>query len=800
MNLKIVSLLLSILLSTSILPAKECRNTLLQAQQLTEKQDWAGCIELLKEETCTSYAHYNLLLNAYMGKEAYAQVRQRTENMLRQAQGDSIDALAHYYNALALLKQNQYSLAYQHANQAIELWDTPTTAEYALFCNTLGNVLEAQNKHTEAVHAYNKALSIYSKLPNDSLTYKWQISTLANLSNAYMAFNSELAMKQLQQAMRIYQKHPQSTLTAYVTLLNNMGSYFNKQGNFQAAALYYKQATDIQKNQNLANKQGYAVSLLNVITAMYNAEQYTETTPYIQEYLRILRQNLQRNFTILSPQERENYWNAQAQILDNLLVTATYAALSDKNANASLLYDICLLSKSLLLDTSIHLEHVINTSKNSKLKQSRALLIEKQQTFAALSDKNTPYAKQVSMQCDSLEQILLHEMTQLQAQMKQLYITWQDIQQKLTKQDMAVEFVCLGEGKDTEYAVILLRNNWKYPKVYYLNGLAETLEAKQIPLLQMHDNAIFGKLVWQEIMKEAKPDDHIYFVPAGELQLMSAEYFTIYQDVKMHDRYKMHRLSSTKQLLRPKSSQTWQKVALVGGMDYNANMDEIAYYANEYHYTAPRGNQPVATNQIWTPLPGSLHEVQTIHQLLEQHQVQTFLATHDAATEGAIQAISKQKYDILHIATHGFYSQNQEEAGLVMAGANTLQLTPNPTYGTGILTAQNMAKLDLKQTQLAVLSACQTGVGKITIEGVSGLQRAFKRAGVQSLLVSLWEVNDAVTATLMETFYKALMANYSVYDAFMIATDAIRQHTFTINGVQTSGDNLSLYGAFVLID
>jgi CHAT domain-containing protein len=135
-----------------------------------------------------------------------------------------------------------------------------------------------------------------------------------------------------------------------------------------------------------------------------------------------------------------------------------------------------------------------------------------------------------------------------------------------------------------------------------------------------------------------------------------------------------------------------------------------------------------------------------------------------------------------------------------MAGANTLQLNPNSSYGTGILTAQELAKLNLQKTQLAVLSACQTGVGEITIEGVSGLQRAFKRAGVRSLLVSLWEVNDAVTATLMTTFYKALMAGYPFNEAFVIAIDTVRQSTFTINGVKTSGDDISLYGAFVLID
>lgn len=802
MSKYVTPFLLLIILSTNLITAKNCQHILQEATQLTANNQWQTCANLLQESACTQYEHYNLLLNAYIHLEDYARVRQLSEHLLRQNTDSLTQALAHHYRAIALFKQKQYEAAYQQAQQATALWPNAQSAEYAMTQNAMGNILEAQDKHNEAIESYKKAYVILGQLPADSLLYKWQISTLANLSNAYMSKNSHLAIKPLQQALQIFQQHPQSTQTEYVALLNNMGQYYNQKAEYATAATYYQQAIEIKKEHALINNQSYAVSLLNVITALYNAEKYTETIPYIQEYVQLLRQMLQRNFAVMPQKEREAYWNAQAHILDNLLVSATYAALSDKQADASLLYDICLLSKSLLLDTSIHMDHLINASSNSHIRQNRQLLIETQQKLQLLGENNTPYAKALSVTCDSLEQVLLQDMSQLQTQMKQLHITWKDIRAKLTKQDLVVEFVCLGSNNNTEYAVILLKHDWKFPKVYYLNGLAETLAAKQITRMQMHNNAIFGKLVWQEILKVAKPNDHIYFVPAGELQLMSAEYFTINDDVKMYDRYQMHRLSSSKQLLRPALTNSWKTVALVGGMDYNANIDEIAYYANTYNYTPyiNAANTEKPTFQIWTPLPGALREVEEINNLLTERHIKPFLATHDAATTGAIYFIAQQGYDIVHIATHGYYGHSDQQAGLAMAGANTLQLNPNSSYGTGILTAQELAKLNLQKTQLAVLSACQTGVGEITIEGVSGLQRAFKRAGVRSLLVSLWEVNDAVTATLMTTFYKALMAGYPFNEAFVIAIDTVRQSTFTINGVKTSGDDISLYGAFVLID
>lgn len=781
---------------------------LADCQRLCEEKQYNQAIASLTQVDCKSYEYYNLLLNAYMQTEQFAQVRQCAESYLRSNnQPNATYAIVHYYKGLALLKLNLFDEALQAINVSLGAWENKQSVEYAMICNAMGNVLEKMGRHKDAIESYKNALKIYESFPHNEQTYRMQISTLGNLAQVYIAIDqNDKAFAYFKKAETIYQKSPQSTLSNYLAIANNMGEYYNKKELYPQAVMYFKKVADTKREKMGTHHSSYSLSLLNVITALYNAELYTETTPYIQEYLRILRSMLQRNFTIMTEQERENYWNAQAQILDNLSVTATYAALSNKNADASLIYDICLLSKSLLLDTNIHLESLLETAQNASLKQMRIELQQVQQKLVAQGDNNDAYTQKLAATCDSLENLLLKQMSGLENQMKQLHITWQDVQKQLTKQDLAVEFVCLGSGASTEYAIILLRHNWKFPKIYYLNGLAETLDARQISRLQMHDNAIFGKLVWEPVLKEAKPDDRIYFSPAGELQLMAAEYFTINGDVKMYDRFEMHRLSSTKQLLQQRQAFKPQSVALLGGMDYNASTEEIAYYAAEYKQENLQNSEinAVKSNNIWSPLPGSLREVQQINDLLTDKGIPTFLATHDAATEAAMYAIANQQYDILHIATHGFYTENEDFAmqgsGLVMAGANTLQLQSNTSLGTGILTSNRIAKLNLQRTKLAVLSACQTGVGKITTEGVFGLQRAFKMAGVHTMMVSLWEVNDAVTAALMTTFYKALLAGNDTYNAFIIATDTIRQTTFRINGKDISGDNIALYGAFVLID
>ena len=119
-------------------------------------------------------------------------------------------------------------------------------------------------------------------------------------------------------------------------------------------------------------------------------------------------------------------------------------------------------------------------------------------------------------------------------------------------------------------------------------------------------------------------------------------------------------------------------------------------------------------------------------------------------------------------------------SGLLLAGAGTAWGESDyKNYDDGILTAKEIALLDLQRTDLVVLSACQTGLGDITVDGVAGLQRGFKKAGCGSMLLSLWQVDDKATKILMTDFYRHLAAGKTPTQAFQLAQYALR--TFTQN-------------------
>ena len=113
----------------------------------------------------------------------------------------------------------------------------------------------------------------------------------------------------------------------------------------------------------------------------------------------------------------------------------------------------------------------------------------------------------------------------------------------------------------------------------------------------------------------------------------------------------------------------------------------------------------------------------------------------------------------------------------------------------GILTAREVSRLDLTSISLVTLSACETALGKVTGEGVFGLQRGFKKAGANSILMSLWKVDDEATCLLMTEFYKNWIGEgKSKHDALELAKQTVRSHK------EKGWNDPKYWAAFILLD
>ena len=340
--------------------------------------------------------------------------------------------------------------------------------------------------------------------------------------------------------------------------------------------------------------------------------------------------------------------------------------------------------------------------------------------------------------------------------------------------------------EEKELQKILTSNNGNQ------DNLIKNLYASRgiVPIKQKLSKQIYN-LVWQPIdsLLQAENIKTVYYSPAGLLHRLNLSALPIDSTQVLGDKYKMVQLSSTRLLALDREETNSENTAyIVGGVDYDYK-DSTHPFINNFHeaiYTWLEEQPdsllqnngvayPQSTNDnyfsyvdrslrgdSWTYLPGTREETQAISSLLNKREYKINYLSENKATEADFKQLgtNSKSPKIIHLATHGFFfpdpvdslkNNNQEpifkmsehpmlRSGLLLAGANRVWNgeASSPDQEDGILTAYEISNMNLTNTELVVLSACETGLGDIQgSEGVYGLQRAFKKAGVRYLIMSL---------------------------------------------------------------
>jgi CHAT domain-containing protein len=433
---------------------------------------------------------------------------------------------------------------------------------------------------------------------------------------------------------------------------------------------------------------------------------------------------------------------------------------------------------------------------------------------------------------DSLDKKLTISWPEYAQQKKILSITWNQVQQNLEKGEAAIEFIRFKNEDDSlyYYNALVIRKGDINPT---LIKLCKEVDVKAISP-KMGFSAYYP-LVWQPIEAALKDIVTIYYAPIGELynipfsaiyspkgsgdQLVASktdkrgivvenEKATTEQSAMyLMDRYTLHELTSTRYLamgLKEKAKEPIStNLAMVGGVNYDYLPGSTA--TPKKSKKQKNGNRSSESASGKLPyLEGTKTEVEQISKQVTAATWQTKLIENNDATEETITKLeSKEAKGILHIATHGFafpeydfndttvnknslrynyrYSTNpMVRSGVILAGGNWAwagsdTLAKLGAEQNGILTALEVSQLNLKKTKLVVLSACETGLGKIEgSEGTFGLKRGFKLAGVEQIIVSLWSVPDKETMELMTLFYSDLTKTLNPVVSFSNAQKEMR--------------------------
>ena len=499
-------------------------------------------------------------------------------------------------------------------------------------------------------------------------------------------------------------------------------------------------------------------------------------------------------------------------------------------------YNAILATKNLSLRTNIDIASFIRDLDDGTILTKYNDILRKNKELQVATD-SLVYEK-IKTDIDIAEQELYNSLKTKGAYDSILSYEWNDVRGMLQDGDIAIEFVKCNYTNKESYIALLLRKDWSEPVLVELSyntqlqslvGLyPDTKEWRKDDntkrkLIKEYYQAGYN-LIWSKLEPYINEGDNVYFSPMGLLHQMNIEVFQDVNGKRANEKWNLHRVSSTRELCMEKPEIELSSAALYGNLTYEMDSTAMVAQSRAYRradsYTPTRGFVADSTMRAgWSQLPATSSEISTIRSTLQTNGIETAVYTLDEGTEESFKALSGKKTPIIHIATHGFFYKDEEtkgkaffetlsmshnnqpdnslkRSGLILAGAQKAWLgDPIPDdVEDGILLGEEIATMGLTGADVVVLAGCETGLGEITSEGVFGLQRAFKKAGVQTLIMSLWKVDDNATSLFMRTFYKQWLGGKSKHAAFLDAQAAVRECK------ESDYSNPYYWASFIMLD
>ena len=731
-----------------------------------------------------------------------------------------------YYSMGDYVKAEQYFLEALKIEKSVLGESHP---DYAMSLNNLGILYGIIGDYAQAEQYFLKALKIVQSLLGEN--HSDYAASLNNLGHLYYNTGDYTKAEQyLLEALKIQKSVLGESHPNYAMSLNNLGALYEDVGYYVQAEQYLLEALKIKKSVLGENHSDYATSFNLGILYSYNGD-YAKAEQYYFNAQKIRKSDFLQSLDYMSEQQRELYWSTIKSAYEYAYPTFAYIYKKEKPSISTFAYDNELFTKGLLLASSDKVRRsTLESGDTILIHRWKELTTKKQQiTIFEEKDPQSPYLAELRTEAERLEKEVTHSSSVFRQNREQWQITWESVRNHLDKKQLAIEYLIAPLNKDsTMYCALLLRNNSEYPELIPLFEEKEVLSLINTST-ENHTNYTYkytideegdtfgnGKrlsdFVWSNILPYIKPGETIYFAPSGLLHQLAIEAMPYDETHTMADMFNLVRLSSTREIVLRKDELKHSTATLYGGIQYNMSGDELLAESEQYATTnllASRGIDNDTLNRGTVDyLKGTKIEVENINRMLKDNKLQVQLFTSKAANEESFKALSGKHQNILHIATHGFFWSNStahkkdyfsqrmmlmdndrmtapsaidplNRCGLLFAGANTaLSGKSNELpdgVQDGILTAKEISLLDLRDADLVVLSACETGKGEITGEGVFGLQRAFKQAGAQTIIMSLWPVNDNATQLLMTEFYRNwITLHQSKREAFRNAQNTVR--------------------------
>lgn len=659
-----------------------------------------------------------------------------------------------YYSLKTSFPQNISILEW-----AAELYSQiPSHEELPNYCIVLNNLAEAyENVDLEKSIAYiRQVLSIKKMYFPESDT----LGTLSNLGEYYKEIGDyQKSLPILLDVLNARQNQNNADNNKLIQSNKRLASLYGRMHDYKKAYFHSEKARNLEQLQNGDKSQLYATVLMNSALYLY-------ATGDVSQGLKLLKDA----YSLPQSNKSEIAFN----------IASVYRRIGNSDSCYHYMNEYWLSAKKQIID-EMNVMSIENRYKYYITEKTYMPLT--QPIRYMLMDENHQGFKQLAFECA----VFINELTsQLSRNTIKLYgIT--DFTEYITKklsdnESLVVIWSDMNEGVYEGDLLGFVVNNksttpqiikWSKEKIY------KTLQ-NEIPTnenyLPLYEN------IWKPLIDNInlKKDDTIYIACNDVFNLIPIEFICNYNWEYVGDMYNIMRISDPMNISLSADLPASQSIVLYGGLVYDCiSKEELEESLDSVLYLSD-----LRSNLNY--LPWTKKEVDSISKILSQldgYSVE--LQEKETGTKSSFTSLSGTSPAIIHVATHGVLRQPQiemswfdynnyclENTGLLLSCAL------DSIMNDGILSAKEISTLDLSNTDLVVLSACKTGLGGITPYGISGLQQAFKSAGVNTILMTLGNINDVATCFFMVSFYKAIASGLNKRDAFRFAQNQIRENEF----------------------
>ncbi len=744
--------------------------------------------------------------------------------------GSTSLALASTYNNLALIERDlgNYAEAEEYLERAISLIQGRRNEEKldrAVIQNNLAMLYQEIGQYDRALKTMDEALALaekhikkkgddYSKLQiNKALIFKSQKqyesaeSLLLELKRTkelrlgkrhqdYADIESLLAAVYMGQgktdevesllthAMDIYRNKFSETHPTYTSTLRLLAQFYFLNDEYEQAWIKSKEVFQLVETNFGDQHPDFQQIQEDLAVIAWNQGQMDSAFHYFHAANELKLEQLNKFFPALSENEKAKLW---AKLRPSFI--KFYAFASDHGTSEALeeMYNIQLAIKGILLSTTTKMRQDILNSKDESLRNDYlewTYLKEELANYYTLSKQDLTEQgvnlDSIEGVANALEKRMSLKSSAFAAASKLTSTDVKSLSAILRPDEAAVEIIRFPVFKkqfteEIKYAVLILDTEG-VRQVVLNNGV--DMESKLASLyrrsieFKVEDNRSYSNF-WEPVAPYVSNKKTLYLSMDGIYNQINLNTLRLPDGSYLGDETLLISVSSTRDISKiSKTGKLNNKLLMFGFPDYG-------------------GTGKVAA------LPGTRAELEEINKIARTKGIQTEQYLQAQANE---EKFKKETSDpgVLHIATHGFFLDDLPETDEVVYGVEISKAKENPLLrsglmlanaentitnakevsnaNNGILTAYEAMTLDLDETKMVVLSACETGLGEIQAgEGVYGLQRAFQIAGAETIIMSLWKVNDDATQKLMTHFYDKWLTTGDKFAAFKSAQMAIRK-------------------------